>query len=74
MGKLLTMDNLRRWGYVVVGWCCLCKASGELVDHLFLHCPMAVCLWNFVLWSFGVQWVISTGLKEFLFSWRNWLV
>ena len=66
-GKILTMDNLRRCGYVLAGWCCMCRANGESVDHLFLHCPVAAGLWNF-----GVKWVISGRFRDLLFSWQNW--
>ena len=36
----------------------MCKSSGESVDHLFLHCPVARDLWSIVLGLFGVSWVI----------------
>jgi hypothetical protein len=26
---------------VVVEWCCMCKKSGESIDHLMLHCEVA---------------------------------
>jgi hypothetical protein len=41
LGKLLTHDNLRRRGIVVVEWCVMCKKHQESVDHLLLHCDMA---------------------------------
>jgi hypothetical protein len=40
-GRILTCDNLRRPGLVMVGWCCLCRCSGETVDHLLLLCLVA---------------------------------
>uniref|UniRef100_A0A2N9H9T4 Reverse transcriptase domain-containing protein n=1 Tax=Fagus sylvatica TaxID=28930 RepID=A0A2N9H9T4_FAGSY len=39
--RILTCDNLRRRGMVIFGWCCLCRCSGETVDHFLLHCPMS---------------------------------
>ena len=36
----------------------MCKRNGELVDHLFLHCPFAMDLWSMVLGLFGVTWVM----------------
>jgi hypothetical protein len=50
----------------------MCRANGESVHNLFLHCPMAVGLWNFVFRSFGVKWVISDQIRDLLFSWKNW--
>jgi hypothetical protein len=41
MGRILTIDNLRRRTILVVDWCCMCKRSGELIDHLLLHCMIA---------------------------------
>ena len=28
LGKILTIDNLRKRGLILVEWCCLCKESG----------------------------------------------
>uniref|UniRef100_A0A2N9F3Q2 C-terminal processing peptidase n=1 Tax=Fagus sylvatica TaxID=28930 RepID=A0A2N9F3Q2_FAGSY len=41
LGKVLTMDNLRKCGLVVIDWCCMCKRAEEITDHLLLHCLMA---------------------------------
>ena len=41
LGKVLTMDNLRKTRLIVLDWCCMCKRDGESIDHLLLHCPMA---------------------------------
>jgi len=39
----------------------MCKGSGESVDHLLLHCPIAIELWSMVLvWNpFGDAWDCS---------------
>uniref|UniRef100_A0A2N9GH55 Reverse transcriptase zinc-binding domain-containing protein n=1 Tax=Fagus sylvatica TaxID=28930 RepID=A0A2N9GH55_FAGSY len=29
-------------GLIIQEWCCMCKRSGESVDHLFLHCSVAM--------------------------------
>ena len=47
-GNILTCDNLRCRGIVVVGWCCLCRNNGETVAHLLLHCLVARKLWSYV--------------------------
>ena len=58
LGKLLTIDNLRKRHLIIVDWCCLCKTSGESVDHLLLHCSLAWELWSMVFGLFGVCWVM----------------
>ena len=55
LGKLLTMDNLRKRHLIIVDWCYLCKQSGESVDHLLLHCSMARELWSMAFGLFGVS-------------------
>ena len=50
--------------------CCCC---GETVDNLLLHCRKAYRLWCFVFRIFGISWVPSCKVSDFLFSWWNWL-
>ena len=50
--------------------CCCC---GETVDHLLLHCRKAYRLWCVVFRIFGISWVPSCKVSDFLFSWWNWL-
>jgi hypothetical protein len=70
LGKILTMDNLRK-NIIVTEWCCMCKKSGESIDHLLLHCEVAIEVWNLVCQLFGVMWVMPGRLKECLGSWRE---
>ena len=44
----------------------MCKCNGELVDHLFLHCPVAMDLWAMVLGLFGVNWVMPQSVLGLL--------
>ncbi|KAL6338832.1 hypothetical protein AAG906_023982 [Vitis piasezkii] len=39
--KILTLDQLKRRGWVLVGLCCMCKDADESVDHLLIHCGIA---------------------------------
>jgi hypothetical protein len=55
LGKILTHDNLRRHGIVVVEWCVMCKKYGESADHLFLHCDVARVVWSSFYSLFGVE-------------------
>jgi hypothetical protein len=64
--KILTHDNLRRRGIVVVEWCVMCKKHGESVDHLLLHCDVARVVWSFFYSLFGVEWVIPSSVLDLL--------
>jgi hypothetical protein len=70
-GKILTCDNLMRRGYTMVGWCCMCRNSGETGNHLLIHCPIALDLWYLILRSFGVLWVFPNTVADLLFGWFN---
>jgi hypothetical protein len=67
-GKILTVDNLRRRGMVVVNRCWLCESDGESVDHLLLHYGAARALWNAFFDRFGLCWVMPCSVKELLAS------
>ena len=46
----------------------MCKCNGESVDHLFLHCPVAMDLWAGVwfVWSELGYVAISNGASSML--------
>jgi endonuclease/exonuclease/phosphatase family metal-dependent hydrolase len=71
LGNLLTIDNLRKRHLIIIDWCCLCKQSGESVDHLLLHCSLARELWSMVFGMFGVSWVMPCHV---LHLWAGWQV
>ena len=52
-------------------WCCMCKQSGESINHLLLHCEVARALWSVVLTLFNVTWVMSGGVADLLVCWRD---
>ena len=54
VGKILTGNNLRRRGFTIVDWCCLCQCSGEDVNHFLILCEGASWLLSFAIRSFGV--------------------
>ncbi len=69
LGKVLTMDNLRKRRLIVLDWCCMCKRVGETNDHLLLHCPMARELLDLAFSLFGVHWVMPSSVMGLLFCW-----
>lgn len=40
LGKILTLDNLRKMNVVVVEWCSMCKKSGRSIYPLLIHCEV----------------------------------
>jgi hypothetical protein len=71
LGRILTTDNLRKRGIIIMDWCCMCKAGGESVNHLFIHCPVASDLWNMFFHLFGVLWVMPKGVVDLLSGWNG---
>jgi hypothetical protein len=59
LGKVLTLDNLRKRYVIMVDRCCMCKRNGESVDHLVLHCNVASALWSTLFTRFGMSWVMA---------------
>ena len=72
LGKCLMIDNLQKRKVWILDWCCMCKYNGELVDHLFLHCLVAMDLWSMVLGLFGVSWVMPKSVVGLLACWQGW--
>jgi hypothetical protein len=70
-GENLNSDNLRRRGIHPGSWCCMCKADGESVDHLLLHCPYAKELWDMIFGLFGIQWVMPKRVIELFDCWQG---
>jgi hypothetical protein len=71
LGKILTLDNLRKKNMVLVNRCGMCKKDKESIDHLLLHCESAQLLWNAFFSHFGLAWVMPWGVVNLLHCW--WL-
>lgn len=54
LGKILTLDNLRKRHVIVMDWCCMCNKNGKTIDHHLLHCEMARALWVLIYRLFGL--------------------
>ena len=72
LGKCLTIENLRKKKVCILDWCYMCKCNCESVDHLFLHCPVALELWDMVFGLFGVYWVMPMFVIGLLACWQGW--
>jgi hypothetical protein len=50
--------------------CCMCKRSGEFVDHFSLHCDVASAIWSAFFSRFGLSLVMPTHIVDHLFNCR----
>jgi hypothetical protein len=66
LGKILTLDNLRKHHVFVIKRCCKCKRSKETVDQLLLHCEVASALWYAIFSRFGMAWVMPRWVFDLL--------
>lgn len=64
-------DNFRRRGVIIIDCCCMCKKSGETVDHLLLHCDVVRALWIEVFSILELAWVMPTTVEALLACWTN---
>ena len=69
LGKILTIDNLRKRHFVVHEWCFMCKRCGESVDHLLLHNPLAFEMGSMVFCLFGICWMMPQRVLDLLDCW-----
>ncbi|KAG7594616.1 Zinc finger CCHC-type superfamily [Arabidopsis thaliana x Arabidopsis arenosa] len=49
LDRLPTMNRLASWGLQVSTTCCLCSSNAESRDHIFLHCPFSLAIWDCVM-------------------------
>ena len=71
LGKILTIDNLRKRKVRIIDWCYMCKCNGESIDHLLLHCLIASDLWSMISVLFQVSWVMLKSVVELLACWQG---
>jgi hypothetical protein len=69
LGKILTLDNLRKRNIMVVEWCCICKKSMESIDYLLIHCEVTKELWSSILNLFGVDWIMPRSIRDLMVCW-----
>jgi hypothetical protein len=49
----------------------MCKAGGESVNYLLLHCLVAKEIWDMNFSLFGVSWVMPNGVAELHSCWNG---
>lgn len=71
LGKFLTIDNLHKRSIWVLDWCHMRKCNGDMVEHLLLHCSIAMGFWSMVFGLFGVYRVMPKTIVDMLASWQQ---
>ena len=69
--KILTLDNLKKRGFIIINRCVLYKNDGESVDHITLHFPFTKKLWDKVCSLLNVEWVFPYTIQLFFTSWTS---
>lgn len=65
-GKVLTIDNLKRRGFMLANKCVMCSCAEESINHLFIHCTFASGVWYKVLQKFNLAWTFLEDLLQFI--------
>jgi hypothetical protein len=68
LGKILTIDNLRKEHVIVIDKRCMCKRHRESLDPL-LHCEAACDLWNTIFSYFGLSWGMPLRMIDLFACW-----
>ena len=68
--RILTLDNLRKRGKIIVNACPMCLEEEETVDHLLLSCKCAIKIWNSVISWFGCKWALPELLQQLFEAWK----
>jgi hypothetical protein len=71
LGKIVTMDSLRKQRVIVVDWCCMYKRSEKFVHCLLLHCEIARALWSAIFSLVGLVWIMLKRVVNLFACWRG---
>ena len=52
-GKVLTSDQLKKRGLSLASCCPCCGEVEEVIEYLFIHCPMIWGLWTTLFYAHG---------------------
>ncbi|OVA15095.1 Reverse transcriptase zinc-binding domain [Macleaya cordata] len=67
--RILTIDNLKKRGFILPNCCYLCGRNEETVAHIMLHCSFTSKVWNLLLPRTGWTWVPPPSVAALSFSW-----
>ena len=65
-GKILIVNNPRKWEKIIIDWCYMCKSSDNTVYHLLLHFFFNSELWSLVSSLNGVHQLVRIMVVEII--------
>ena len=68
-GKVLTSDQLNKRGFSLDSRCPFCGKAEEVMEHIFIHCPMILRLWTALFSAHGGGWVCPLLVKDLILGW-----
>ena len=74
LGKVLTLDQLKRRRFSLVNRCYLCGEAEENIDYLLIHCLKIRTLWSSLLTALDIAWVTPLMTKDVIISWNKILL
>jgi hypothetical protein len=69
--KILTSDNLQKWGWPCNQNCSICNLSPETAAHLCKDCPFAEEVWSMILSWVDLRFLDGISKTGTLYTW--WL-
>ncbi|KAF5196434.1 hypothetical protein FRX31_013979, partial [Thalictrum thalictroides] len=72
MGRTLTVDNLNHRGQQISPLCQVCNSPNESIVHLFLHCSVALEIWNIITSAIPELYpsiFIMDSIEEWFVAW-----
>ena len=71
LGKVLTLNQLKRRGRALANRRFLCKEDEGDINHFLVHCKKARMLWDLFLSIVGTCWVFPDSVIQMLLSWQG---
>lgn len=69
-GHLPTIDLLQHRDMLIPNACYLCLYNAGSIDHIFIHCPYVVEIWEMFLKEIGLSWVFPSSIASLIASWN----
>lgn len=68
--KILTWDDLLKWGCQGLGICIFCRNSLKTANHILFQCPYTAHIWGILtsLWHFPI--FLVSNLQELISQWN----